>query len=119
MAARHLTLQSNTFRFALPVRRGHSSGVEVIKPVGARRNYREIPVHGMTQQTPQRGDIQRRRARHQRLRDEAVDHGMHGERGVLCRCIDGPRFDAQWGRVFGTLPEHDAQARLLERAWPV
>jgi len=29
------------------------------------------------------------------------------------------RFDAQWGRVFGTLPEHDAQARLLERAWPV
>ncbi|WP_085488602.1 acyl-CoA dehydrogenase family protein [Paraburkholderia susongensis] len=29
------------------------------------------------------------------------------------------RFDAQWGRVFGTLPEHEQQAKIIERAWPV
>ena len=29
------------------------------------------------------------------------------------------RFEAQWGRVFGTLPEHDQHAMLVERAWPV
>ena len=29
------------------------------------------------------------------------------------------RFDAQWGRVFGTLPEHAAHGAILDRAWPV
>ena len=29
------------------------------------------------------------------------------------------RFDAQWGRVFGTLPEGTQHAMILDRAWPV
>jgi len=29
------------------------------------------------------------------------------------------RFDAQWGRVFGVLPDGIAHAAILERAWPL
>lgn len=29
------------------------------------------------------------------------------------------RFDSQWGRVFGTLAQHEDHAAILERAWPV
>jgi putative acyl-CoA dehydrogenase len=28
------------------------------------------------------------------------------------------RFDAEWGRVFGLLPRHEQQLRLIERAFP-
>jgi putative acyl-CoA dehydrogenase len=28
------------------------------------------------------------------------------------------RFDAEWGRVFGLMPRHEQQSRLIERAFP-
>jgi putative acyl-CoA dehydrogenase len=28
------------------------------------------------------------------------------------------RFDSEWGRVFGLLPRHEPQLRLIERAFP-